>query len=103
MVPERRSKGRVLVLVDVNERSCVTIEQGLEHAGFVIEKKEWLDRYDQVADASIESWKNGILARVNRGTIRLQRFILPLHIMARKRIRSQKMKCREDAERQCSM
>lgn len=50
---------------DVNERSCVTIEQGLEHAGFVIEKKEWLDRYDQVKDASIESWKNGILARVN--------------------------------------
>ena len=38
---------------DVNERSCVTIEQGLEHAGFVIEKKEWLDRYDQVKDASI--------------------------------------------------
>ena len=50
---------------DVNERSCVTIEQGLEHAGFVIEKKEWLDRYDQVKDASLESWKTGILARVN--------------------------------------
>lgn len=37
---------------DVNVRHFVTVEEGLEHAGFEIMSKDWLDAYDQVmADA----------------------------------------------------
>lgn len=34
---------------DVNARSIITVEQGLEHAGAIITTKAWLDRYDQVS------------------------------------------------------
>ncbi|MBP5279872.1 MAG: glycoside hydrolase family 3 C-terminal domain-containing protein, partial [Erysipelotrichaceae bacterium] len=33
---------------EVNSRHFVTVEQGLEKAGFTITNKEWLDRYDDV-------------------------------------------------------
>lgn len=37
---------------DVNSRSVVNVEQGLEEAGYVVTTKAWLDRYDKVvADA----------------------------------------------------
>lgn len=39
---------------DVNVRHFVTIEEGLENAGFEITSKEWLDAYDKVvADAHV--------------------------------------------------
>ena len=33
---------------DVNVRHFVTIEEGLENAGFTITSKEWLDSYDEL-------------------------------------------------------
>ncbi|WP_241228092.1 glycoside hydrolase family 3 N-terminal domain-containing protein [Actinobaculum sp. 352] len=36
---------------DVNSRHVVTIEEGLENAGFVLTTKPWLDAYDDVAAA----------------------------------------------------
>lgn len=33
---------------DVNSRFYVTVEEGLEHAGFSVTTKNWLDRYDAV-------------------------------------------------------
>lgn len=35
---------------DVNSRSVVNIEQGLEDAGFTITTKEWLDDYDKAVE-----------------------------------------------------
>ena len=35
---------------EVNSRFYVTIEKGLEHAGYQITTKEWLDRYDQIRE-----------------------------------------------------
>ena len=32
---------------DVNSRTVINIEQGLEDAGFTITTKSWLDRYDR--------------------------------------------------------
>jgi beta-glucosidase len=32
---------------DVNSRTVINIEQGLEEAGFTIATKPWLDRFDQ--------------------------------------------------------
>nr|WP_300337433.1 glycoside hydrolase family 3 protein [Actinomyces sp.] len=37
---------------DVSSRHVVTVEQGLENAGFEITSKAWLDAYDQVADTN---------------------------------------------------
>lgn len=40
---------------DVNVRRFVTIEEGLENAGFTITSKEWLDAYDQLlADSRVK-------------------------------------------------
>ena len=35
---------------EVNSRFYVTIEKGLERAGYQITTKEWLDRYDQIRE-----------------------------------------------------
>lgn len=37
---------------DVNSRHVVTVEEGLENAGFEITTKAWLDAYDEVANAN---------------------------------------------------
>lgn len=33
---------------EVNARKTVTVEEGLENAGFTVTTKDWLDRYDAV-------------------------------------------------------
>lgn len=40
----------------VNNRSNVSIDEGLRNAGFVITNDEWLDQYDQEYDAAREAW-----------------------------------------------
>ena len=41
---------------DVNSRFFITIEEGLEKAGFVITSKEWLDEADRIHDANHPLW-----------------------------------------------
>ena len=41
---------------DVNVRSFVTVEQGLENAGFTITTKEWLDGYDAIWENANKSF-----------------------------------------------
>lgn len=44
---------------EVNSRFYVTVEQGLEEAGFTITSKDWIDGYDQVrADAHVQFIKD---------------------------------------------
>lgn len=40
----------------VNERSCVSIYEGLLAAGFIITTKDWLDDYDTRFDEANEAW-----------------------------------------------
>lgn len=51
---------------DVNVRSFVTIEEGLENAGFTITTKGWLDAYDAVYAAENRKFKAAIKARIAR-------------------------------------
>ena len=48
---------------DVNERSCVNVETGLERAGYEIVTKDWLDAYDRVWEQDRIDWKEE-LARI---------------------------------------
>lgn len=45
---------------DVNVRSFVTVEQGLENAGFTITSKAWLDGYDAVWQEANKQFKLGM-------------------------------------------
>ncbi|WP_310604290.1 glycoside hydrolase family 3 protein [Anaerosporobacter sp.] len=45
---------------DVNERNFVTIEAGLEQAGFQIADKKWMDTYDQVLGQARKDWVEDI-------------------------------------------
>lgn len=47
---------------DVNSRTVVSVEQGLEAAGFTITTKEWLDRYDGAVEAARASYFTDLLA-----------------------------------------
>ncbi len=41
---------------DVNSRQVITVEQGLEEAGYTITTKQWLDRYDQKAERTRQNY-----------------------------------------------
>ncbi len=45
---------------DVNVRHCVTVEEGLENAGFTISTKAWLDAYDQIYQQAYQDFVEGI-------------------------------------------
>ena len=45
---------------DVNTRHYVSVEEGLENAGFSITTKGWLDSYDAVWDAANKEFRAGI-------------------------------------------
>ena len=45
---------------EVNSRFYVTVEKGLERAGFRVITGEWLDRYDEVAAAAKEEFLENI-------------------------------------------
>ena len=47
---------------DVNSRFWVTIEQGLENAGFTVSTKEWLDAFDSVMDGNHKAFIERIKA-----------------------------------------
>ena len=49
---------------DVNVRAFVTVEQGLENAGFTITTKNWLDAYDAVYADENREFKAAIKARI---------------------------------------
>lgn len=49
---------------DVNVRSFVTVEQGLEHAGFTVTTKGWLDAYDAIWTAERKEFRAGLKARI---------------------------------------
>jgi len=49
---------------EVRERRSVSIEQGLENAGFTITTKRWLDDYDRQLAAKQAAWKADIERRV---------------------------------------
>ncbi len=40
---------------DVNSRTVISVEQGLENAGFTVETKAWLDHYDRLCDEKMAS------------------------------------------------
>lgn len=44
----------------MNSRYHVTIEAGLENAGYTVTTKKYLDRFDEFYDESYSKWKNGI-------------------------------------------
>ncbi len=55
---------------EVNSRSYVTAEEGLEAAGFTVTAKEWMDRYETVyADAKKRFVKELKRAALKRGTL----------------------------------
>ena len=45
---------------DVNVRSFVTVEQGLENAGFTITSRQWLDSYDSIWQEANKQFKLGM-------------------------------------------
>jgi len=48
---------------DVNSRFYVTVEQGLENAGFTITTKDWMDRYDCVQKQAHQEFVAGIKSK----------------------------------------
>lgn len=48
---------------DVNSRHVVTIEEGLENAGFEITTKSWLDAFDAIADENHTAFVEDLKAR----------------------------------------
>ncbi|MBE6482939.1 MAG: beta-1,3-N-acetylglucosaminyltransferase [Actinomyces ruminicola] len=48
---------------DVNSRHVVSIEEGLENAGFTITTKSWLDAYDRVAEDNHQAFVADLKAR----------------------------------------
>lgn len=51
---------------DVNSRSVVTVEQGLEAAGFTVATKDWLDRYDEAVEAARKAYFADFAAAVQK-------------------------------------
>ena len=49
---------------DVNVRHYVTIEEGLENAGFIISTKAWMDAYDACYEKARKEFKAGIKAMI---------------------------------------
>ena len=49
---------------DVNTRHYVSVEEGLENAGFTITSKDWLDGYDAVWQDANGVFKDGIRAKI---------------------------------------
>ena len=45
---------------DVNVRHYVTVEEGLENAGFTVTTKAWMDGYKAIRDAGIKDFYDGI-------------------------------------------
>ena len=45
---------------DVNVRHYVTVEEGLENAGFTVTTKAWMDGYKAIRDGSIKGFYEGI-------------------------------------------
>ncbi len=52
---------------DVNERSCVSIREGLEKEGFVLTTGEWLDQYDRLYEQALQDWKAEVLKKSGGG------------------------------------
>ncbi|MCD8053661.1 MAG: glycoside hydrolase family 3 C-terminal domain-containing protein [Lachnospiraceae bacterium] len=52
---------------DVNERYSVTIQEGLEQAGYRITTKDWLEDYDRQFTAAREQWRDEIWEAADRG------------------------------------
>lgn len=48
---------------DVNSRFYVTVEQGLENAGFTITTKSWLDAYDRIREQAYQKFVADIKAK----------------------------------------
>lgn len=48
---------------DVNERSRVSVFQGLKDAGFVITSEQWIKDYDDTFNAARQAWKDDILKK----------------------------------------
>ena len=48
---------------DVNSRHVVSVEEGLESAGFVISSKAWLDAYDEIAEKNHREFVEDLKAR----------------------------------------
>ena len=55
---------------EVNSRVSVSIEKGLERAGFTVSTKYWLDTYDAIYSAERRAFLDDLRARVLRGGIR---------------------------------
>ena len=54
---------------DVNSRHVVTIEEGLEKAGFTLTTKAWLDAYDEVAQTNHADFVVDIKARAKEAGV----------------------------------
>lgn len=52
---------------EVNERTSVSIWQGMKNAGFEITDEDWLASYDRLCGAARLAWKDEILKNVNPG------------------------------------
>ena len=59
---------------DVNSRSVVNVEQGLEDAGFEITTKEWLDSYDKMVDEAMAAYGEAMKKAVEQdGVVPIRR------------------------------
>ncbi len=68
-----RGAGRTLISGvgsgDVNARESVSVERGLRDAGFTVVNKKWLDDYDASYEAARNSWREAVLAEVDRDNL----------------------------------
>ncbi len=51
---------------DVRERYSVTVEQGLQNAGFTFPTTLWMDRFKEKYDADVAAWRNGLEEKIKR-------------------------------------
>lgn len=54
---------------EVNERHAISIEEGLEQAGFTVTTKAWLDEYDEVYDAAEQEYTRNFKNKLKKLSI----------------------------------
>lgn len=51
---------------DVRERYSVTIEQGLQNAGFTFPTTAWMDRFKEKHDKDVAAWRDGLEEKIKK-------------------------------------
>lgn len=51
---------------ETSPREAVSVEKGLENAGFEVTSKKWLDDYDREYDEKRAAWREGVIAAIKK-------------------------------------